>query len=221
MAAKVKAPLAGWLACAGALVLLALVAYGIDAAQHLDARLFVKFGAHQASFAGTLADGLVHLGDPLPLLLMLAIACGIALVRGRPLDAVAALVVVAGANLTTQALKVVLAHPRFQPLLGSDQVGPAAFPSGHATAAASIAIAFLFVVPRSARPAVAIAGACLTAAVGCSVVVLSWHYPSDVLGGILVASGWGFAVLASLRTARGAGSAQAPQLGSRSAIPTK
>jgi len=67
----------------------------------------------------------------------------------------AAVTVVAGANLTTQILKVALAHPRFQSVLGHDQLGPVAFPSGHTTAAASIAIAFLFVVPHAWRPAVA------------------------------------------------------------------
>ncbi len=39
MARSVKAPLAAWISCAGALVGLALVAYGIDAAQRADATL--------------------------------------------------------------------------------------------------------------------------------------------------------------------------------------
>jgi len=202
---SVKAPLAAWIACAGALVGLALVAYGIDAAQRADATLLTKFIARDGSF-GSLADAIAHFGDPLPLLAMLAVACAIALWRGKPLDAAAAVTVVAGANLTTQLLKVALAHPRFQSVLGHDQLGPVAFPSGHATAAASIAIAFLFVVPHGWRPAVAAVGACFVAAVGCSVMVLAWHFPSDVLGGILVASGWGFAVLAARRVVEGGGS---------------
>ncbi len=155
---------------------------------------------------------------------MLIAACGIALWRGRPLDAAAAVAVVAGANLTTQVLKIALAHPRFQPVLGHDQLGPIAFPSGHATAATSIAIAFLFVVPHRWRPAVALAGACFVAAVGCSVMVLAWHFPSDVLGGVLVACGWGFAVLAARRIAEGGGSAseaQASRASSRPAISVK
>jgi membrane-associated phospholipid phosphatase len=199
MAKSVKAPVAAWLGCAAALVLLALVAYGIDAAQRADATLLAKFISHEGSHWGSLAHRIVHLGDPGSLLVMLAVACGIALWRGRPVDAVAAIVVVAGANLTTQVLKVALAHPRFQPVLGHDQLGPVAFPSGHSTAAASIAIAFLFVAAPEWRPAVAFVGACLVAAVGCSVMILAWHFPSDVLGGILVASGWGFAVLAGMR----------------------
>ena len=39
----------------------------------------------------------------------------------------------------------------------------------------------------------------LTAAVGFSVMVLSWHYPSDVLGGLLVVGAWAFAIIAFMR----------------------
>jgi membrane-associated phospholipid phosphatase len=220
VAKRVGAPLAAWIACAVALVLLALVAYGIDVAQRADATLLNRFITDGARLYSP-ADVVAHFGDPLPLLAMLACACAIALWRGKPLDAAAAVTVVAGANLTTQVLKVALAHPRFQSVLGSNQLGPVAFPSGHATAAASIAVAFLFVVPRDWRPAVAAIGACFVAAVGCSVMVLAWHFPSDVLGGILVACGWGFAVLALRRVAEGGGGGRRAQASSRPAISVK
>jgi membrane-associated phospholipid phosphatase len=183
-------------------MLLTLVAYGIDAAQRLDADLLARLSAREGSVPGTVAGAVVHLGDPLPLLALLAVACGTALARRRPLDALAAAAVVAGANLTTQILKVALAHPRYQPVLGDHQLGPVAFPSGHATAAASIAVAFALVVPPRLRRAVAPLAAGLALAVGCSVVVLFWHYPSDVLGGFVVAAGWGFAVLALARAGK-------------------
>lgn len=220
MAKRVGAPLAAWIACAAALVALALVAYGIDAAQRADATLLAKFIARDGSL-GSLADPIAHLADPLPLLALLIAACAIALWRGRPLDALAAVTVVAGANLTTQMLKVALAHPRYQAVLGPDQLGPVAFPSGHATAATSIAIAFAFVVPRDWRLAVAAIGATFVLAVGCSIMVLAWHFPSDVLGGVLVASGWGFAVLALRRAAEGGGSGGRARASSRPAVSVK
>ncbi|HET6997313.1 MAG TPA: phosphatase PAP2 family protein [Solirubrobacterales bacterium] len=221
MERRVKAPLAAWASCALALALLALIAYGIDAAQRTDASLRERFIARGDSGLDSLANVIVHLGAPLPLLLMLALACAVALSRGRPLDAAAAATVVLGANVTTQLLKVVLSHPRFQSAVGAEQLGEVPFPSGHVTAVTSIAIAFAFVVPRDLRPAVALLGSGAVLAVGCSVMVLSWHYPSDVLGGILVASGWGFAVLAGRRAASGGGSPRRPQVSSRAAISVK
>ena len=53
-------------------------------------------------------------------------------------------------------------------------------------------------MPRGLAPIVLALGAAFGLAVGLSVVVIAWHYPSDVIGGILVAAGWGFAVLAAL-----------------------
>ncbi len=205
MAKSVKAPVAAWLACIVALVVLAFLVNGVDSAQRLDAHVLARIVVPERSATAILANAIVHLGGPLPLLLMLALACAYAVWRRAPLDAIAAVTVVAGANLTTQILKVMLAHPRFQPILGENQIGAVAFPSGHATAIASIAIAFTIVAPPDRRPAVAAAGAGLVAVVCSAILTLEWHFPSDVLGGILVASGWGFAVLAALRLAEGDG----------------
>lgn len=214
MGRNARAPLVGCLACTAGFVFVVALAYGAGAAQHYDVALLARF-AERGSRTGSVAAGIVHLGDPLALLAMLALACGVALARRRPPDAAAALFVVAGANLTTQLFKVALAHPRFQSILGTEQIAANSFPSGHVTAAASIAIAYAFVVPRDLRPAVALVGTGLVAAVGCSVMALSWHYPSDVLGGILVAAGWGFAALAGLRATRGGSRWQPRQFGSR------
>lgn len=219
MARNVRAPLAGCLACAVGFAILAVLVHRSDSVQHLDAVLLGYF-AERGSRTGSVAAGIVLLGDLGALLPLLAIACGIALARHRPRAALAALFVVAGANLTTQVFKTLLAHPRFEALLGYEQIGANSFPSGHTTAVASIAIAYVFVVPREWRPAVALIGTGLVAAIGCSVMALDWHYPSDVLGGILVAAGWGFAALAVLRATRG-GSRRSLQLGSRAAISVK
>ncbi len=221
MSRRVKAPLAAWASCALALALLALVAYGVDAAHRTDASLLERLDARDGSALDSLATVLALLGDPLPLLVLLVLACAIALGRGRPLDAAAAAIVVVGANLTTQLLKVMLSHPRFQSAVGADQLGEVPFPSGHVTAVTSIALAFALVVPRDLRPLVALLGAGAVFAVGCSVMVLGWHYPSDVLGGILVACGWGFAVLAGRRAVAGGGSSPQSQVSSRAAISTK
>jgi membrane-associated phospholipid phosphatase len=216
-----KAPIAAWLGSAAALVFLAFAAYKLGPVQRLDATLLSKFAAHRGTASGSVAGVIVHLADPLPLLVMLGGVCGLALQRGRPRLAIGALTIVAGANLTTQVLKVALAYPRYQPILGLHQLGPVAFPSGHATAATSIALAFALVVPRRLRALAAVVGTLLVLAVGLSVLVLDWHFPSDVLGGILVALGWGFAVLAGLRIAERLRSLPPARLANRAAISVK
>jgi membrane-associated phospholipid phosphatase len=221
MPESVKRPLAGWLACVAALIGLTLAAYGVDPFQRLDATALSRFAAHQASRLGSLAELIAHLADPLPLLAMLAGICALGLSWGRPRQAIAAVAVVAGANLTTQILKVVLAHPRFQPVLGHDQLGPVAFPSGHATAAASIAVALALATPWRFRPVAVAVGAVFVGAVGCSVLVLGWHYPSDVLGGVLVATAWGFAAVAGLRVVARLDEIRPAQMSSRAAISVK
>lgn len=198
MARNVKSPLAACFACAVGLGFLTLLALGLAAGRHVDVRLFLKLAEDQPS-GGTLADSIASLGDPLLMLAMLAVACAIGLLRGQPRSALAALLVVIGANLTTQLLKVLLAHPRVKLAIGGDPFEPNTFPSGHTTAAASIAVAYAFVAPATLQRLTLAVGAAFTLAVGCSVVVIGWHYPSDVLGGILVAACWGFAVLAAMR----------------------
>jgi len=195
-------PLAACFACAAALGLLTALALGLEAGRHIDVRLFLRVTEDPRSEGGGLPDAIAALGNPLPILGMLAAACGIAFLRRRPGDALAAVLAVAGANLTTQLLKALLAHPRVKAAIGGNPFEPNTFPSGHTTAVASIAIAYAFVVPDALRKLALTLGAGVVLAVGCSVVVIGWHYPSDVLAGILVAAGWGFAVLALCRAVR-------------------
>jgi membrane-associated phospholipid phosphatase len=189
--------LAGCIACTGAFLVLALLVHRVDEVQHLDASLLLRF-LEPGARTDSVAAGIVLLGDLGALLPLLALACAIALLRRRPADALAALAVVAGANLTTQLFKALLAQPRFQEILGAEQLAANTFPSGHTTAVASIALAFLFVGPREWRAPVALCGIVMVAAVGVSVMALGWHYPSDVLGGILVAGAWACGALAVL-----------------------
>ena len=162
-----------------------------------------------------------HLADPLPMIVMLIAICGLAVHWDRRREALAAVAVVAGANVTTQVLKALLDHHRYQSFLGPDQPWSGAFPSGHATAAASIGVALFLVAPPRLRPLAAVIGASFTALVSVSVVLLEWHYPSDVLGGLLIVAGWGFAAVAALRLRQPAEHAPPAQASSRFAISTK
>jgi membrane-associated phospholipid phosphatase len=203
MPRNAKAPLFAAIACALAIAPLAVVAYSLGPFQHLDMRILLHLRREEGAM-NALASVLVNLGDLAALLVLLAAICAYGLKLGRRREVLAALVVVAGANLTTQLLKVTLEHARHKAFEhGIELPWANSFPSGHTTAAASIAVALLLVVPAAHRFAAAVAGAALTAAVGLSVVILGWHYPSDVLGGLLVVGTWGFAALAWLRIRRG------------------
>jgi membrane-associated phospholipid phosphatase len=197
----VKWPLAAALVSATLLGLLTLLVFGDGSFRQFDLDLFTTLSAHQEARGGELGEAIAMLADPVPLVLLTVAACGIGLARRRPLDALAALVVVVGANVTTQLLKALFAHPRAQVLLGGSGSHQVAFPSGHTTAAFSIGIAFAFVMPRSLAPLMLAIGLAFGAAVGGSVVVIAWHYPSDALGALFVAATWGFAALAGVRAA--------------------
>jgi membrane-associated phospholipid phosphatase len=186
-------------AAAVALASLAWAAFRVAPLHHLDARVLAHLSSGRDGPIGDVAASIAVLGDPIPQALLLVAGLAIGLFHGRRRAALAALFVVLAANLTTLVLKHALATPRFDAVLGYAQVGAASFPSGHATAAFSMAAAWLLLVPSSWRRPIAAVGLTLASAVAVSVVVLGHHFPSDALGGLLVASVWAFAVLVVLR----------------------
>lgn len=200
MAVELKRPVAGALCCAAALLVLAVLVFGLGAVQRLDADAMGRLMTPTGEQAGPAVNAMAHFGGPLFVLLAAVAACAIALRRRRPFDALAVVVLVAGANLTTQAIKTVLSEHRIQPVFVNHEMLPAGiFPSGHATGAASIALAFLLVTPRSWRAPVVALALAFVLAVDVSVLILAWHYPSDVIAATLVACGWGLVALAVRR----------------------
>jgi membrane-associated phospholipid phosphatase len=198
MPRSVKWPLLGAVACLLALVPLAFAAYKIGPTSHLDNTLLLRIVRDEGSSAYLPAEVISLIGE-LPVVIVLL--AGIVLLGrhlGRRREALVAVAVVLGAGVTTQLLKFVFAYPRFQDAWWMNP-HELAFPSGHTTAAASLSIALLLVVPPPHRLAAAAVGVLATGGVGISVVVLGWHYPSDVIGGLLVASAWGLGALAYLR----------------------
>jgi membrane-associated phospholipid phosphatase len=130
------------------------------------------------------------------LALLGAAIMALALLRGRPRTAVAAGLLVLGANLTTQYLKAVLGRP------GPE---PGSYPSGHVTVAMSLALALVLVAPPALRAAAALVGGAYAVGVGVAVVALDWHRPSDVVGAYLVGAAWAALAAAVLAGAVGAG----------------
>lgn len=118
---------------------------------------------------------------------VLVISVIVALVRRRWLLAGQVVLLMAGANLTTQLLKyAVFDRPEFEV---GDRLANT-LPSGHTTAAASCAIALLLVVPRRFRAATAAGAALYAAGTGVSTLVGAWHRPGDVVAAVLVVLAW-------------------------------
>jgi membrane-associated phospholipid phosphatase len=108
----------------------------------------------------------------------------LALLRRRFDLAVAAVVLIGGANVTTQILKYELFT---RPDLSQ---GPNSLPSGHTTVALSIALAAVIVAPSAWRPTVAIGVSATAALVGVATVLGRWHRPSDVIAATFVCVAW-------------------------------
>jgi membrane-associated phospholipid phosphatase len=190
--------LAGAAGLTGLLALEWALVFHLGIIQRADAAAYYGFGELAARpHVGVLASHIAHLCNPFPYVALATVPVAIALLRRRFLVAVAILVILGGANLTTELLKPLLAAPRPAGLPVSD-VSSASWPSGHATAAMALALCTVLAVPLRLRPLVAVLGAGFAVAVCYSFLTLGWHYPSDALAGLLVASIWTLVGLAGL-----------------------
>lgn len=188
--------------CFGAFAALLLLAYFVPLARFVDdAALYGFTRLDRAPIQGP-ANLISHVCDPLPFaLLAIAAIVAAALTRGLRYG-VAAGVLLVGANATSQLLKPLLAYTRpGTDVHGLHHMHAASYPSGHATASMTLVLAAVMLTPRPQRPLVAIVGGVFSLLLSFSVVLLSWHYPSDVVGGYLVATTWTLVVLAALRYA--------------------
>ena len=144
--------------------------------------------------AGADADVLVAAWDTLAMVSVVSAALAglglvtLALAEGGVRHALAVVVILIGANMTTQGLKVVLGRPNF---LGDAAYAVGnSFPSGHVTVVASLGLAFVLVAPRRVRTPAAIAAAILIGAVGVSTIAAGWHRLADVAGAVLISLAW-------------------------------
>lgn len=112
-------------------------------------------------------------------------AVAIALFRRHGRAVIAALVVIAGSNVTTQLLKHVVLD---RPDLGNGVHN--SLPSGHVTVVAAAVATLLIVIPPAVRVAIGGIGAFAIALTGLSTVIAGWHRPGDVVAALLVTLVW-------------------------------
>ena len=183
--------------CVLAMALVWALAELIPAVQWKDAALLHDF----TLLSGPRVDGptrfLLHLLNPLQFVLWGVALMAVAVARERSRVALAVAAVMGLAPLTAETLKPLLAHSHLS--VGGVYIGAASWPSGHATAALALVYSALLVTPARLRPLVACVGALFAVAVGCALLILAWHMPSDVLGGYLTATLWAALAVAAIR----------------------
>lgn len=197
MPKRARIALAG--AGTGALALIAVwfATFHLALVRRADASILVGFTGLQRPWVDTFTHFVAGLCSPHQYVLLVALPIVVALIRRRPRHAAAMVMIILGANLTTQLLKPLLAAPRPVGVPGLS-IDAASWPSGHATAAMTLVLCAVLAAPARRRPLVGAVMAVFAIAVCYSFLELQWHYPSDVLGGFLVATTWALAGAAAL-----------------------
>ena len=137
----------------GCLVLLLLTwyaAHDIGVVKRADVSILGGFVELHRPFLDRLTNFVATLCNPHPYVVLAAVPVLIALVRGRPRVAITIGMIMLAANETTQLLKPLLAAPR-DPVPWMP-INDASWPSGHATAAMSLALCMVIAVPARRRP---------------------------------------------------------------------
>jgi membrane-associated phospholipid phosphatase len=175
-----------------------VLAYLVPVAHAKDAISLQAFLALNRPRLTPLIDHVAHLADPAPYALIGLSLALVALARGRPRVAAAIVFLLVATGVTTESLKHLLATPRPSEWLGDGQIASLSWPSGHATASMTLALCAVLAAPPRHRAVVAGLGACFAIAVSYAILALGWHFPSDVIGGFLVAATWTLLVVAAL-----------------------
>jgi membrane-associated phospholipid phosphatase len=165
------------------------VAFHTAVGARADSAVLDGFTGLSDSRLAPLAVFAVSLADPVPFAAMALAVTLIALARGRVRHAIVVAAVLVAANVTTQLLKPLATVPRpAEAPPGAPAVD--GWPSGHMTAAVTLALCLALVAPPRLQPAAAAAGGLFAVAQGYGVLVLGWHYPSDVVAACAIATGW-------------------------------
>ena len=192
----VFAPLATAILAAGAVAALYQICVRTSLGQLVDTAAMRGGDVHHPRVVEVLSRTLN--GTSLASLVLVCVAAAtIGVLRRRTDLAVAAALMVIGANASTQWLKTVLGRPDLDGF-----PAPNSFPSGHTAAAASVAFALILVLPQAVRGTVALIGAGYVAVIAVGTVWAEWHRPSDTVAGVLIVLAWGSLAVFGVRLSR-------------------
>jgi membrane-associated phospholipid phosphatase len=157
-----------------------------------DLRLFQSASGFAVLHVRLAGERALRTIDVSSILIALVLLFALAALRGRFAHAVAAVAVVVASVASAELVKHGLPHVAH----GLPDGRPPTWPSGHTSIAASLGLALVLAAPPVLRPVLALVGAAYSAGIGLSVVVLGWHYPSDVVGSFFICGFWAFAAAA-------------------------
>lgn len=183
--------------CAVAFVAAYVAFVHVPELRDADVRVLEGFMGLHTLPGAQLGDDIVLLFDPAPFAAMVVGIVALAVMLGRTKAGLLAAGAMLAANVSTQILKPLLAIQRDFPL--GHAMGPEAYPSGHTTAVMSVALALVIIAPPRLRALAASFGGVLTVVTVFSIMMLGWHYPSDIVGGLLVATFWACLAVIPLR----------------------
>jgi membrane-associated phospholipid phosphatase len=178
------------LCCAFATYVVHRVFVGTEVGQTADQALMEKAAALPVAVAHA-AESVLSLFTVPVVLAVCAVPPLVAVLRRSPWHAVAALVLVGGANISTQVLKDHVFERPDLLALGA----PNSLPSGHTTVVASVVLGLLLIIPSAWRRPAAVVGLAATLLVGLATIVAGWHRLSDVAAALLVSLAWTGVVL--------------------------
>jgi membrane-associated phospholipid phosphatase len=140
--------------------------------------------------AGAAVNATLDVVTATALIAAVAAIAVVALIRMRRTSGLVAIGLLIVANASGRVLKVYVL-PRSD--LGLTESAPAtlnSLPSGHTTAAFSIGVAALFVVPPVLRSVTAAAGIVFSSAVAIATLSAGWHRVADSLASFFLVTGW-------------------------------
>jgi membrane-associated phospholipid phosphatase len=180
--------------CAFAAAVTGVLALVVAVTERADLRVSLAVSRLDTSHSSAALAAVGHLADPLPYAIAGLVLTAIAWLRGERRLALAVPLLFVATGLTTELLKRATDSARWFDAPG--------WPSGHATAAVTVALCAVLVSPPRLRPLVAAAGGAFAIAVAGSMVARSAHMASDVIAGSLIAAAYVLAALATV-TRRG------------------
>ncbi|WP_040313571.1 phosphatase PAP2 family protein [Schaalia cardiffensis] len=188
-ARKLRRRIFAALVCAFLSVIVTRVALSTARGQGVDT-IFMEAAAKSARRFDPLVQLVTSLVSVPAIVFVGTLVFLVALARRRPTLAGRAIVMVLGANATTQIAKALLDRPD----LGLSTALPNSLPSGHTTVAMSITLALVMVAPQWLRAPSAWAGWIWASLMGISVMISAWHRLADVLVAFFICGAWALAL---------------------------